>query len=114
MMRPVLDSRDADAVRADLLGHLATYLPGWQPPATGAGRALLEGMVRYMTALIERLNEVPDKNLLAFLDLLGQSLLSAQAARAPVVFTFTPPAPPLVPPALTSPPGLALALSETL
>jgi hypothetical protein len=111
---PQLDSRDAAAVLAELLDRLPAYVPGWRPQDTGPGRAMLQIVARYAEVLIERLNGAPDKNLLAFLDLLGQSLVQAQAARAPVVFTFTPPvapappAPPAVPPGS---PAAALALN---
>jgi hypothetical protein len=39
-----------------------------------------------LQTLIERLNQAPDKNKLAFLDLLGINLLPPQPARAPLVF----------------------------
>src|SRR5262249_38766527 len=41
---------------------------------------------RYMQLTIDRLNQAPDKNLLAFLDMMGISLIPAKPARAPVVF----------------------------
>jgi hypothetical protein len=61
-----------------------------------------------MEVLLERLNGAPDKNFLAFLDLLGQSLVEARAARAPVVFDFTPPAPPALPAPVAAPAALNL------
>ena len=94
---PHLDQRDAASVLADVLRRLPAYVPGWSPKEGRASSALLQVFARYMEALIERLNQVPDKNLLAFLDLLGQSLAPAEAARAPFVFDFRPPAPPTVP-----------------
>ena len=44
-------------------------------------------------AIIHRLNQAPEKNKLAFLDLLGLGLVSAQAARAPMVFQLSDAAP---------------------
>src|SRR5262245_17031074 len=44
----------------------------------------------YLEILLERLNRVPAKNFLAFLDLLGVGRLPRGAARAPVVFTLAP------------------------
>src|SRR5689334_12990567 len=102
---PALDDRDATAVLAALLRRLPAYAPGWRPQDTGTGQAVLQIAARYMAVLNERLNAAPDKNLLAFLNLLGQSLVPAQAARAPVVFKFTPPPPPSLPPAPTPPAG---------
>jgi Baseplate J-like protein len=83
---PLLDGRDADAVVAELRARLPAYLPGWSVESRGPAAALLQVFGRYVQALIERLNQAPAKNELAFLDLLGINLLPAQAARAPVVF----------------------------
>ena len=94
---PPLDERDAAAVLAALHHRLPAYLPGWQPQPGGAGHALLQIVARYAEVLHERLNAVPDKHLLAFLDLLGVSLVGATAARAPIVFAYAPPAPAILP-----------------
>jgi Baseplate J-like protein len=94
---PHLDDRDAAATLAALRHRLPAYLPGWQPQSGGAGMALLQVVARYAEVLHERLNGVPDKHLLAFLDLLGLSLIAPRAARAPIVFTFSPPAPAALP-----------------
>lgn len=112
---PRLDDRDAAMVLARLLRRVPAYVPGWQPPETGASQALLRIFARYMEVLGERLNGVPDKNLFAFLDLLGQNLGEARAARAPVVFTFTPPAPPALPtpPTPATNAGAAAVLAAT-
>lgn len=106
----VLDPRDDVQVMAALLRRLPGYVPGWQPQANGNSAALLQIFARYMQVLIERLNAAPDKNQLAFLDLLGISLVQAQAARAPVVFKFQPPAPPALPAIATNPAPGAVAL----
>jgi hypothetical protein len=102
---PLLDGRDAATVLAALLRRLPAYVPGWQPPAAGASQALLRVAARFREVLGERLDGVPRKELLAFLDFFGESLVEARAARAPVVFHFTPPAPPTLP-ALPPVPGL--------
>ncbi|MGE5141157.1 MAG: hypothetical protein ACM3JD_16940, partial [Rudaea sp.] len=77
---PRLDDRDAQAVLDEMRRYLPAYVPGWRPAAAGNSQALLQILARYMQVLIERLNAAPDKNLLAFLDLLGESLVPAQAA----------------------------------
>ncbi len=43
---------------------------------------------RYAELIIERLNQVPNKNQLAFLDLIGASLLPPQPARVPLTFSL--------------------------
>ena len=45
--------------------------------------------IYFLEEVIERLNKVPDKNLIAFLDLLGLKLLPALPARAPITFKLT-------------------------
>jgi hypothetical protein len=94
---PQLDDRNAAAVLAALQHRVPAYLPGWQPQPGGTGQAVLQIAARYAEVLHERLNAVPDKHLLAFLDLLGLNLVGARAARAPIVFAFAPPAPATLP-----------------
>lgn len=87
---PRLDIRDADDVRREMLARRPAFVPAWKPGKEGPGSALLHVFARYAQALIQRLNQAPDKNKLAFLDLMGVDLLPAQAARAPVVFRALP------------------------
>jgi hypothetical protein len=87
---PILDARDAAAVLAELLARQPAYVPELIPSEKGPAHALLQIFARYMQAVTARLNQAPDKNLLAFLDTLGVSLIPAHAARAPVVFTALP------------------------
>jgi hypothetical protein len=87
---PTLEPRSAEALSAALHARIGGYLPGWQPATGGPDDGLLAISGMLLRALAERLNAAPDKNRLAFLDLLGLELLPAQAARAPVVFTIAP------------------------
>ena len=100
---PKIDPRSA----AELVDQLVALLPGytthpdaaqhypfqaWREydPASGAplGRsaALIGVFARFGEMLIERLNQVPQKNFLAFLDLLGASRQPPQPARVPLTF----------------------------
>lgn len=81
-----LEPRKAAQVLQDILVRRPAFLPELLPQRGAPSWALLEIFVRYLQVVISRLNQAPDKNLLAFLDMLGLSLLPAQAARAPVVF----------------------------
>jgi hypothetical protein len=85
-LAPRLETRDAEAMARSLLARLPGYVPGWAPAPGEAGWALIQVFARYLETVGERLNQAPEKNKLAFLDLLGIDLLPAQAARAPVVF----------------------------
>ena len=51
--------------------------------------ALIRTFSYFLKEIINRLNRVPDKNLIAFLDLLGLKLLPAIPARAPITFKIT-------------------------
>ncbi|MFL6337411.1 MAG: putative baseplate assembly protein [Pyrinomonadaceae bacterium] len=69
---------------------LAAYAPetNWerQLAAPGPGAALVGIFSRFAEIVIRRLNKTPEKNLLAYLDLLGLSLLPPEPARAPLTF----------------------------
>jgi hypothetical protein len=83
---PTLDPRDAAAVFAELLARAPAFVPEWSPAEGSPGRALLRIAARDAQVVIDRLNRAPDKHLLAFLDMLGISLIPAQGSRAPIVF----------------------------
>jgi hypothetical protein len=87
---PILDPRRSDQVLADLLRRRAGYVPTFAPAPGGPGSALLRIAADEIAALVERLDQAPDKLGLALLDLVGVSLVPAQPARAPVVFSPTP------------------------
>lgn len=80
----LLDERDTAEILKALLARRFGYTPEWKPE--DGGYALAAIFARYLHAIRQRLNQAPDKNKLAFLDLLGIQLIPAQAARTPVVF----------------------------
>jgi hypothetical protein len=94
---PKIDKRTAEDVAKQVQFLLAEYLPGEfrNPPNTGKpielhgiSAALVKIFARFSEIIIERLNQVPDKNFLAFLDLLGASRLPPQPARVPLTFSL--------------------------
>jgi hypothetical protein len=95
IVRPqaLLDHRDAARVVQELLQRRLGYVPEWELPEQGTGMALTWIFAYYVQAIIQRLNQAPDKNKLAFLDLLGLDLVPAQAALAPIVFQLIEQAP---------------------
>lgn len=98
---PILDERNAAHLARQLALLLRQYVPEWpgvriERDAAGGGeravvddpqaRALIAVFARYAELIIERLNRVPGKNLLAFLDLLGAAQTPPQPARVPLTF----------------------------
>src|SRR5262245_20285989 len=68
---------------------LAKELSEWKQPDDGAtdmGRALIRVFDRMARQVIERINRMPDRSFLAFLNLLGIEPAPPLSARAPVTF----------------------------
>lgn len=92
---PLIDPRTAADVAGQLQQLLRVYAPDWNEvdPTTGApagvSSALIGVAARLVEILIQRLNQVPQKNFLAFLNMLGAALQPPQPARAPVTFMLT-------------------------
>ena len=84
---PKIDERSAQDVSRQLQKLLAAYAPPWKEEAASGLSAALTGIFsRFSEIVIQRLNKTPDKNLLAYLDMLGLSLLPPRPARAPLTF----------------------------
>jgi hypothetical protein len=86
---PPVDSRDVNTVLAEFQNRQHGYLPQWNPPAKSAGAAVGPILARLVYAILQRLNQAPNKDKLAFLDLLGLRLVPAQPARVPIVFSLS-------------------------
>ena len=84
---PPLDPRTAADLRDDLAAKLAANVNGWVADGDQASAALIAILSRFGELVIERLNEAPDKNFLAFLDLLGATPLPPVPARVPLTFS---------------------------
>jgi hypothetical protein len=116
---PLVENRDQAALLDSLLRQLPGYVPGWQPNSSSRAAALMRIGARYAEFLATGLNQVPDRSLLAFLDMLGIQFLPAKAARVPLVFSLLSNAPVdvtlpsgsrVVTPARLNPPSAAAAV----
>jgi hypothetical protein len=84
---PLIDSRTQDDILTNVRTLAPFYTPEWNAPQdTGAGAALTEIFADLVDGLIQRLNQVPNNNLIAYLNMLGVQLLPAQAALVPLTF----------------------------
>ena len=88
---PPLDPRTFQVLLNQVARRADEFAPAWQSrDRDDVGMALAAIFAHYLEILLERLNRVPERNLLAFLDLMGVGLLPPGAAQAPVVFTLSP------------------------
>ncbi|MDF0664877.1 MAG: putative baseplate assembly protein [Nitrospira sp.] len=87
---PLIDQRTASHIAMQVRKLVKTYTVGYPEanPAEGVGAALVGIVGRFSEIILQRLNKVPEKNLLAFLDLLGASLTPPQSARVPLTFSL--------------------------
>ncbi|MBD0320842.1 MAG: baseplate protein J, partial [Gemmatimonadetes bacterium] len=82
---PPVDPRGyADFV--ERTGELLELYTGWRPAPGDPASALVRVFSRMAERVTDRLNRVPDRNFLAYLDLLGIDLRPSQPARAPLTF----------------------------
>ncbi len=86
---PKLDDRNFHDIVAEAISMIPRYAPEWtNHNPSDPGITLIE-LAAWMTdLLIYRLNQVPDKNYVAFLNLLGIKLRSPRAAKALTRFTL--------------------------
>ena len=86
MQAPPIDKRKYGELVAET-EELAKQYSQWRPgPQTDAGGALIRIFGRFLELIIARLNRVPEKNFLAFLNLIGTEPLPPQPARVPLTF----------------------------
>jgi hypothetical protein len=89
---PKIDKRLAPEFARDVLRLLPAYVDNW--PARGEegeyAIALVNVFARYSEIIVNRLNRAPEKNFLAFLDLLGILPIPMQSARVPITFSLAP------------------------
>lgn len=89
---PSIDPRSARDIAAQVQALLPVYAPAWKEfdaasgTATGVSAALIGIFARFAELIVQRLNRVPEKNLLAYLDLLGAAPLPPQPAHVPLTF----------------------------
>jgi predicted phage baseplate assembly protein len=80
-----LDDRRYDDLVDELLARVPAHTPEWVPQQTGdPGRTLLELFAWLADAVLYRANLIPERQRLAFLQLLGMPLQPARASRGVV------------------------------
>jgi hypothetical protein len=84
---PKIDERTFSDLMDTIRGIVPHYTPEWKNTNDqDPGVALLKIFTHITENIIHRFNQVPHKNFVAFLDMLGIQLLPAQPSRVPVTF----------------------------
>lgn len=81
---PDVDGRRREAIREHVAAIAPYYTESWNPESPGPGTTLLELFAGLAADVTERLDRVPEKHQVAFLDTLGFDRRPPQPARAPV------------------------------
>lgn len=98
LLAPNLDDRTWQDLVADARALIPTYAPQWTDHnPSDIGMTLIELFAFLVEGLTYRLNRVPEKNYIAFLNLLGVTRDPQTPARAFLSFSAAPGAPVLVP-----------------
>ena len=86
----LIDDKSADDIgKIANLKQVNVKIKGWcKAEKPDPGLALIRIFSRMATLAIARLNQVPEKNFLAFLDLIGTQILPPQPAKVPLTFSL--------------------------
>jgi predicted phage baseplate assembly protein len=94
---PNLDDRRFQDIVDEARRLIPRYCPAWTDHnLSDPGITLIELFAWMMDMLLYRLNRVPDKSFVTFLDLIGVKLLPPSAARTDVTFRLSAPQPEMV------------------
>lgn len=90
MTAPLIDKRGFQEILKHIRALAPFYTPEWNAlEEKDSGAALLKIFAQMHAGTIGRLNQVPDKNFIAFLNMLGLTLLPGVQAHAPVTFNLS-------------------------
>src|ERR1700729_4197567 len=110
LIPPALDDRSYDDLVQDMLDNIPAHTPEWTNPQPGdPGRTLIELFGWLADTILYRANLIPERQRIAFLHLLGQSMQPAAAAKGLVSLSLDPAS--LAPIAVAAPATLTGAAS---
>ncbi len=114
LIPPALDDRAYDDIVQDMLANIPAHTPEWTNPQPGdPGRTLIELFSWLADTILYRANLIPERQRIAFLKLLGQSMQPAAAAKGLLSLSLDPAS--LAPISLVAPATLTGAVPfETL
>ena len=88
---PALDDRQFEDLVQEVLARVPAHTPEWVPQQGDPGRTLIELFAWLADTILYRANLIPERQRMAFLDLLGKPLMPAQPASGLVQLHFTNP-----------------------
>lgn len=89
---PRLDDRSFDDLVEEARARIRLYTPEWTDHnLSDPGMTLIELFAWMTDIVLYRVNRVPDKHFIKFMELIGMQLHEAEPARAPVTFWLTVP-----------------------
>ena len=86
MSNPKIDKRTGQEFEKQIKALATTYLPEWKPQTGEPGWAVAQSFAKMSEELIKRLNAVPEKLFLDYLDRLDFKLNPPLSAKVPVTF----------------------------
>ena len=86
MLDPKIDKRLAGDIEKDIKDLVPAYLPNWKLEPGEPGWAVARVFSKMVEEILKRLNQVPKKLFLTFLDKLGTKISPPLPARAPITF----------------------------
>ncbi len=91
LIPPVLDDRSYDDLVQEMLANIPAHTPEWTNPQPGdPGRTLVELFAWLADTILYRANLIPEKQRIAFLKLLGQTMQPAAAATGVISLSLDP------------------------
>src|SRR5215468_921738 len=89
---PQLDDRQFNDLVEEARARIPLYTPEWTDHnLSDPGITLIELFAWMTDIVLYRLNRVPDKNFIKFMELVGMRLQEAEPSRSPVTFWLTVP-----------------------
>jgi hypothetical protein len=88
---PKIEGRDFDALLGEFKSLVPFYTPEWRLEGVekGPDMALVKIFIHFLRIIYHRLNRLPEKHFIAFLDRIGVKLIPAQSAAVPVTFVLS-------------------------
>jgi hypothetical protein len=86
ILAPKIEPRSCDELLEDYKALVPYYTPEWRIKQKSAGDAVVNIFIHYLLTIYQRMNRLPEKHIIAFLDSIGVRLFPAQPAVVPVTF----------------------------